>query len=98
MYFNVVTVSDITNPAGTHIDPHYWNGKDSALRSHTTNHKCLQERPADPKSWCLWRKALKLFTHPNKQLETPLGKWLHTPQQQRMAWPFYVNPTSNILY
>jgi hypothetical protein len=31
LYFNVVTVSDITNAQGTHIDEHYWSGKDSKI-------------------------------------------------------------------
>lgn len=98
LYFNVVTISDITNAAGTHIDSHYWNGTDGNTRSHTTWHKCLQDRPADKLSWTMWRKALQLFSGRQRKLKTPLGKWLHEPNNQRMAWPFYLDPYSNTFY
>jgi hypothetical protein len=98
LYFNVVTVSDITNAQGTHIDEHYWSGKDSEIRNHTTWHKRLQDKPASAKSWGLWRKALHLFAHGNRQLDNPLGKWLYTPENQRMAWPFYYDPIGSTFY
>jgi hypothetical protein len=98
LYFNVVTVSDITNAQGTHIDEHYWSGKDSEIRNHTTWHKRLQDKPASAKSWGLWRKALHLFAHGNRQLDNPLGKWLYTPENQRTAWPFYYDPIGSTFY
>jgi hypothetical protein len=98
LYFNVITISDITNAAGTHIDSHYWNGTDGNTRSHTTWHKCLQEFPENTITWTMWRKALKLFSSQDRKLNKPLGQWLHTPINQRMAWPFYLDHHTKTFY
>jgi hypothetical protein len=39
-----------------------------------------------------------LFAHGNRQLDNPLGKWLYTPENQRMAWPFYYDPIGSTFY
>jgi hypothetical protein len=63
------------------------------------HHQRLQERPKSIDSWRLWRKALKLFVHAhNKKLDVPLGKWLLPPDKLKMAWPFYLDPTSGHLF
>jgi hypothetical protein len=77
----VVTLSDISNAAGTHIERDYWWGRPSRYQHYTTYHKCLQERPLRVKSWTLWRRALRMMVSNRKtfQLAKPLGAWLHPP-------------------
>jgi hypothetical protein len=63
LYFNVVTVADISNVAGTHVEAYYWWAKanEHPLGKHKLGYLRLQERPKSVDSWVLWRKALKLF-------------------------------------
>jgi hypothetical protein len=100
LFFNVVTVADIVNEAGTHVGHFYWWARTEhhPLGKCKLNHRRLQAKPKSTLSWTLWRKALALFAHPDRQLDTPLGDWLLPADKLRMAWPFYFDPNNQCLY
>ena len=99
MYLNVVTVSDIANAAGTHIDPGMYSGNLNSMSSSSKWHPVNQARP-DDKSWKQWRRLLHLLCQRRhtKTLREPLGAWLVEPNALRRHWPFWHQPITDTLY
>ena len=82
LFLQAVTLSDITDESGEHLDMHKRDGKLSTYSSRTTLLQVHQDRPSSV-VWKLWRKANLIWSHPNGKLHTPLGSWLIRIHQQR---------------
>ena len=53
MYLRVITVADISNAAGTHIDSDVYHGEASAINNNSRWHHVHQKRP-NARAWCQW--------------------------------------------
>ena len=73
LYLQAVTLSDITNAAGTRLDDAMMKGRPGPFSSRTKLHYVVQERPNDA-SWILWRKACRIWSRPDNYLHQSLGK------------------------
>ena len=63
LYLQVTLISDITNVAGSHLDPNMIKGiVDHPKSSVTAGHRFVQDRPAQ-RVWSLWRKANLLWSN-----------------------------------
>ena len=83
LYLQAITLSDITDATGTQLDMSKRTGEMSRYSSRTTSLvRVNQDRPS-PIKWKLWCKANLIWSHPDGQLHTPLGDWLHRIHRQR---------------
>ena len=96
MYLQAMTVSDISNIKGDHIDPAKLQGTISLMSSQSGLHWINQERP-NHSAWSCWRKACKLWSTKGK-LHQPLGKWLYPSHKQRMKWAAYTSANTESVY
>jgi hypothetical protein len=89
LFFNAVTLSDITNASGTRLNPGVCNGTTLLSQSHPSGPRVKQPRPDNP-AWASWRQLLRRFSdltgvlHANHQL----GDWLVSGGALRRQWPF----------
>ena len=95
MYFQVHTISDITNPFGDQILPIYTTFPDSTLFSERKS-KLLwprQEPPTCISSFKLWVKCLRLAFLQGRSnfLVRPLGKWIVNPTTSESTWNHYID-------
>jgi hypothetical protein len=83
MHLQVLTISDISNAAGTGIDPTKYHGNPSLLSSRSKCHHINQEKPNDA-SWQVWKRFCDTFLTLDYQLRQPLGRWTIPMTQARM--------------
>lgn len=104
LYFQVLTLSDITTADGRYIQDCYWK-RTEVETAQTTSQR--QSRLAWPIQTCpdlstfsSWKKCLNLaFNLRNKQqLPIPLGDWTTAPAQSANDWKYYLNPYTRKLY
>ena len=90
LYLQVTLLSDITNVAGSHLDPNMIKGiVDHPKSSVTAGHRFVQDRPAQ-RVWSLWRKANLLWSNEHGKLRQPLGSWRpKQPALRSRMWPAY---------
>ena len=94
LHLGVTVLSELSNAAGTHIDPWIWQGKQ---RSKLVNAEAWPNtRPPSPRAVERWQAMLKeLFSDPNSpshSLRSPLGPWL---EQLDSEWIWWHDPVSN---
>ena len=98
MYLGVVTVSDIANAAGTHIQSAMYHGDLDSIPTHNSWLKVHQREP-NQSSWQQWRRACRLIASPrDKLLHQRLGHWIVKAAQTRHHWPTWKVPNQNRLY
>jgi hypothetical protein len=76
LYLQAITVSDICDGHGNHLEPELYYGRLHEKSGKTTWHCFQQEQPSE-RSWRPWHKACNLLTSKARKLHTPLGKWEH---------------------
>jgi hypothetical protein len=77
LFLEVVTISDISNAAGTHLIPGVEWGELDNFPSKSNQHQTKQSSPA-VFFWIYWQCLLHIIAHPDGTLHTPLGPWMHT--------------------
>jgi hypothetical protein len=99
MFFNAITISDITNASGTMLAPGIQYGTIHLYQSKPIGPKVKQPCP-NLRSWSHWRKLLRLFSsldgciHANSRL----GYWIVGGPSLRRQWPYYLSRSKNLLY
>jgi hypothetical protein len=88
LFLNVVTLSDITNAAGTHLIPGVDWGELDLFPSSSTHHAPRQASPA-MFFWTYWQRLLRIIALPSGRLNTPLGPWLKPGSELRRTWNSY---------
>jgi hypothetical protein len=94
---NVITVSDISNAAGTHLIPGVEWGELEHFPSTSTDHQTNQPSPA-VFYWKYWQRLLHIIAHPDGTLRTPLGPWMHDGSDLRRTWNAYFDMRYNFLF
>jgi hypothetical protein len=94
---NVITISDISNAAGTHLIPGVEWGEMEQFPSTSNHHETIQPRP-EVFFWIYWQRLLHIIAHPDGTLRTPLGPWLHDGSTLRRTWNTYFDIRYNFLY
>ena len=97
LYLQAVTIADIAEANGTHLDPALLRGSPSLLSSMTTLLWINQERPSE-KAWGCWRRACQLFSTRNGTLFEPLGMWLYPHKRLRREWKALYHEPSHRLF
>ena len=97
MYLGVVSVSDITNAAGTELLPGMYNGELDSVPNTNQWHQVHQKKPGKD-SWKQWRRACRLVAHQGKKLYTTLGDWTIPAAELRRQWTHWHDPDTNLLY
>jgi hypothetical protein len=97
LYLQVVTVLDICQANGTHVDAGYISGYPTLLSSQTNWITINQARPTD-KHWALWQLAIRTWCRDDNSLYRPLGHWLDSGDKLHQKWPFYYDIHSKFLY
>jgi hypothetical protein len=82
LFLNVVTISDLTDISGRHLDSSKLVGHHSLFSNVTCGADIHQESPS-AKEWGLWRKANGLWSLPDGCLQQPLGDWVLDIHSQR---------------
>ena len=90
LYLQALTISDITDATGTHIDPMKLKVKPNHTSSTTTDIEFNQGKP-DKKAWGTFRKYIRKFTNHKGKLNKPLGKWILPLSKQIVAWSAYLS-------
>jgi hypothetical protein len=94
LFFQVLTISDITTDCGTKITKAAWNGERDTTR--TSCYQWSSQGSLTIQDWVLWRtsltKALRLQSA--NRLMSPLGHWL--PAEEQCRWFF--DPSTERLY
>jgi hypothetical protein len=72
LFLNVITLSDITNAAGTHLIPGVEWGEHDLFPSSSTHHAPRQSSPV-MLFWTYWQRLLRIIALPTGQLRHPLG-------------------------
>jgi hypothetical protein len=104
LYLNAVTLADICNAAGTHLNEEYLRGEHLLLeRVPCKNWHSVHQKNPNKVSWNLWRRACRLFTtHPNghasTELAQPLGAWIVPPSKLRRTWTYWQSSDKQHLY
>ena len=88
LYLHAITLSDISDVTGDTLDYSMLQGKPSLQSSKCQWHHVHQERPSETE-WKLWRRATLLWSRPNGQLITPLGRWLYPINKLRRRYFAY---------
>ena len=96
LFLQAITVSDITDPSGTHLFPGIEKGTESPWMSKNNWHCTNQAKPSTA-SWKQWQKALSLFST-NGILHGPLLEWTLPIPTQRRSWRAYYHPDSAELF
>lgn len=103
IYFQVSTLSDITNTDGTHVHSYYWNyhqrGPLSKPPRRSRHNWPIQQQP-DITTFKIWRKGITLTfkAKRNGQLPGPLGHWITSPNKSYNTWSSYYDIESRLLY
>ncbi len=92
VYSQVIFISDVSSPDGTHILSKYLAGNRAPDRNSGYNWP-QQPRPHNI-AWIQWRSHLQCLQS-NGRLIHPLGKWITSTHQR---WSTFVNPVDNTLY
>ena len=73
----MVTVSDIADISGDHLDLSKWKGYQAIISSHTHGTSIYQQDRPSEREWSLWRRMCKaLWTDGKGKLHELLGPWL----------------------
>jgi len=90
LYLQVVTISDITDATGTHLDQSKLHGIPDAQSSTTTWIHVHQDRPSEDE-WKLWKKANRIWSTIHGELHTAMGRWLHPRPSQCQQYFAYLH-------
>jgi exonuclease III len=82
LYLQVVTLSDLTTIAGDRMDMSKSCGNPNIESSESRLDWPRQDRPSS-REWTLWKSATKLWSNGSGELNTPLGPWIASIQDQR---------------
>jgi hypothetical protein len=97
LFLNVVTLSDITNAAGTHLIPGVDWGELDLFPSSSTHHAPRQSSPV-MFFRKYWQRLLRIIALPSGRLRTPLGPWLKPGSELRRTWNSYFDLRYKFLY
>ena len=93
LYLQCLTLSDITNGAGGHINPHAYDGKDPGNRNSRFK---WPHQPKPAKSWWTqWKLAIDTVWSNFMALPTALGTWTDQPHKK---WVWYQDGATDSLY
>ena len=88
LFLQAVTLSDLTNASGTHLDKAMLRGYPDQCSSVSRWHHVTQGRPDDAQ-WQLWQRANRLWSTAEGALKQPLTRWIIPVQRQRRQWQVY---------
>ena len=88
LYLKAMTVSDLTSIDGRSLDNSKLSGNHSLLSSFTHGTVIHQESPSEM-TWKLWKKANRLWSHPDGKLRQFLGDWVLPLHQMHQRHPAY---------
>jgi hypothetical protein len=88
LYLQAVTLSDLAQASGTHLDMAMLRGCPDQCSSVSRWHHVTQGRP-DDKQWQLWRRANRIWSEEDGALKQPLKRWIVPVQHQRRQWQAY---------
>jgi hypothetical protein len=97
LYYQAVTVRDISNASGTSLCPGIRIGEYTFWSGFTQYHSTNQAKP-DRATWRIWSKALDLIAKADDGLYVSLRQWIVPPYRQRFVRPFYFDPISDAVY
>ena len=83
LFLNAVTLSDLTDTSGKHLDAGKLNGTPSLTSSSSNWMAVNQDRPSEME-WSLWRRANSLWGKGDGTLRQPLGDWLQDLSRRRI--------------
>jgi hypothetical protein len=94
---NAITISDISNTAGTHLIPGVEWGELEQFPSTSNDHQTNQPRPA-VFFWIYWQRLLHIIALPDGTFRTPLGPWIHDGSVLRRTWNAYFDTRYKFLF
>ena len=97
LYFQCLTVSDLSSACGTKLAPGIYSGEKSPAQSISTLSEPYQEHPGKC-AWQAWRKFLRVIACRPGKLHQSLGKWLKPAHNLRRRWPFLFSSTRRELF
>lgn len=105
LFFQVSTLSDIIDPAGTSVQEAYWrlpqaHSDSAAIRWRTSRHNWPIQQAPDSSTFKIWRKVLRTVFDITSQgrVIQPLGDWTTSYSQSRNNWRAYLHPGYYQLY
>ena len=96
LYFQALTLSDISNARGTSLAIGIYKGEHSWHQSRSLLQEPYQESP-NSRTWSIWRRFLRMLCSNKSDFDTPLGHW-HAGLSKRRRWPAYFSPSMDYLY
>lgn len=102
IFHGVNMLSDLTNPAGTHISKEYRTrpkGKPTDLQRKSKLKLPNQAEPG-PEGHRFWMEGLRhsFGTDSSGKITVPLGNWLVSTEDSQSEWKEYFDPATNRLY
>jgi hypothetical protein len=99
LFFNALTLSDITNASGNRISPGILDGTTLLSQSQSKGPGVKQPYSA-PRAWRAWRKLLRIVSEFRGCLHIPhrLSHWTISGENLRRRWPFLYSATSDYLF
>ena len=96
MYLQVLTVADLTDAKGTHINQsiRYKGSK----RNRDTTYIKIEQEDLPSSSWDLWYEVIYNLCDENGKLYNPLGDWIVKPEEIRMKWEFMYSPSVDCIF
>lgn len=100
LYLMAVTVSDLTNAAGTRLDKHLLHGnRHGPQSSRTTCPHFDHGLPLSESYWILWKTANRLWSDQKGNLYKPLGPWRALrPGERRRRRSWHAYSEGGVLY
>jgi hypothetical protein len=83
LFLNAITLSDLTDTTGNHLDQGKLTGEPSIFSSCSKWMAVNQDRPSEHE-WRLWHKANQLWSSDDGKLQQPLGDWLQDTTMRRI--------------
>jgi endonuclease/exonuclease/phosphatase family metal-dependent hydrolase len=94
LFLSALTISDITNASGTHIDLECHKHSQAKKISTSNNQNSVYHKP-NKSTWHYWEKFLNNITHANsRRLLNPLGLWTINANQIRKRYTNYTDQIS----
>jgi exonuclease III len=100
LFFNALTLSDISNASGTRLSPGILDGSILLSLQSTPKGPKVKQPPPSDRAWTAWRKLLRHISDLRGNINYPqqLGNWTVSGPNLRRQWPFLYSPSHDSLY